>query len=254
MAPPMFSRTSPRSPKGNPFSSPSPTPNPFMSFVAKGNNYWSKMSTGPTPAKDQKDRSASEVSSYTPPVSSAPAESLPAVSPEGCSIPCATPPIASASAADVPDPATKACVGAEGPPKSKETTDECTGHDSDATGDGDASAPQSPISPMAAVGTSALGGGVGNGEQEEECVLQLRAKLYRLSKRRAQSSNSAFPNLGGSSGSADEPSGELVATEMVAEWVEIGTGPVRVLRPSGTSAAGQPSRLVMRRESQAGGV
>ncbi|CAE7496411.1 unnamed protein product, partial [Symbiodinium microadriaticum] len=255
MGPPIFSRNSPRSPKGNPFSSPSPTPNPFMSFVSKGNNYWSKMATSPAIAKDQKQESATVLSSSTPPVSSALTEDLPAVTPERGSAPST----ASASATDTLGPSSNSSVGAEGPPVPNETTES---HVSDANRDSDASSPQSPASSVVAADCSssvcAADGGVGNGEQEEQCLLQLRAKLYRLSKRRVQSSNRSFSPLGGSSGSGDsvdaaEPNGES-ADKLVAEWVEIGTGPVRVLRPKGDSAAGQPSRLVMRREGQAGGV
>lgn len=77
---------------------------------------------------------------------------------------------------------------------------------------------------------------VANGESDEECILQLRAKLFRFSK-----------------------------TEQKSEWIEIGIGPLRVLRPtikvinevnSETNKENifQPSRLVMRRENTIRGV
>lgn len=71
-----------------------------------------------------------------------------------------------------------------------------------------------------------------NGEAGEECVLRLRAKLYRLCE---------------------------VGETAAKEWMEVGTGPVRLLTPSSSSAPGAPSetplfpRIVMRREHQAGG-
>ena len=65
-------------------------------------------------------------------------------------------------------------------------------------------------------------GPVVTGEEEEDCVLELRVKLFRLDSK---------------------------------EWTDLGTGPLRVLRPkkADDSVEGVGGRVVMRRESQPGG-
>jgi hypothetical protein len=78
-----------------------------------------------------------------------------------------------------------------------------------------------------------------NGEEGEDCVLQLRAKLYRLDSEKA-------------TGDGDDGATAAVTSEVPPkqEWKEVGTGPVRVLRQKGGAA----ERLVMRRENHPGGV
>jgi hypothetical protein len=62
---------------------------------------------------------------------------------------------------------------------------------------------------------------VSNGEFGEECLLQMRVKLFRFR-----------------------------VTEVKSEWVEMGVGPLKLLRPSSTdSKPNAPSRIVMRREN-----
>ena len=73
------------------------------------------------------------------------------------------------------------------------------------------------------------------GEEDETCVMQLRAKLFRLSV--DQSAAAAGSSAGGAAAS---------------EWVEVGTGPVKVLRRGGEGAARY--RVVMRREEKRGGL
>lgn len=62
------------------------------------------------------------------------------------------------------------------------------------------------------------------GEEDEEPVFETRAKLFRMDDK-------------GKSG-----------------WVDIGTGPIRVLKPRGEGGAADKGRVVMRRESQPGGA
>ena len=66
------------------------------------------------------------------------------------------------------------------------------------------------------------GGPVVTGEEEEDCVLEVRVKLFRLDAK---------------------------------EWTDLGTGPLRVLRPkkAGDGVEVVGGRVVMRRESQPGG-
>ena len=119
-----------------------------------------------------------------------------------------------------------------------------------------------------------------NGEEGEECLLQVRAKLFRLSvpgpKHGSAPEHSlgappafTIPSANASSPSDDKknknaeetkekrkeesaPSALLTGTKMSQEWIEVGTGPVRILKPR-TSASGD-ARLVMRRENQPGGI
>ena len=96
---------------------------------------------------------------------------------------------------------------------------------------------------------------LGNGEQGETCTFQMRAKLYRLD----ESKPAPRDDGSGESPSKSIPSASAASTVATAkataqEWVEVGTGPLRVLT---TKAEGEPlpsSRVVMRREAQAGGV
>jgi hypothetical protein len=60
---------------------------------------------------------------------------------------------------------------------------------------------------------------VSNGELGEECLLRLRVKLFRFR-----------------------------VTEAKSEWVEMGVGPLKLLRPSSSEPI-SPSRIVMRREN-----
>ena len=239
MAPPLFSRTSPRSPKGNPFSSPSPTPNPFMSFGSKGTNYWSKLNTNT--AANTGNTASTDVGNTGGGADGAGGKDDKRT--------LDTPGDPSA----VPPPAPPA----EAPPASEDADP-----DSDKDTNADTSAPPSPPSPVGVLGGVGAGD-VCNGEQLEECVLQLRAKLFRLCKRPVPppDSDRSFPSLTGNGDrtKGGEKEGEDNSKDKVCvEWVEMGTGPVRVLRPSeGVEGEGEVkplARLVMRRESQAGGV
>ena len=121
------------------------------------------------------------------------------------------------------------------------------------------------------------------GEEGEECLLQLRAKLYRLSSKlstpaspslaSAPSSSSSSSSLSSSSSArsladpaeaggdtdADTPAFAPAQAIDSLEWIEVGIGPVRVLRQlpeaGGLAAGGAPLRvrIVMRREESKGG-
>ena len=73
-----------------------------------------------------------------------------------------------------------------------------------------------------------------NGEAGEDCVLKIRSKLYRLAEVDAETSSST-----------------------AKEWVEVGTGPVRLLTPHKSTQDSNSDRsfprVVMRREHEAGG-
>lgn len=245
MGPPVF-KTSPRSPKNNPFSSPSPTPNPFMSYN-KGNNYWSKFPATTTSgaSKDVSEKKSMGFAAY----SKSAAASTNTDTSTTPSVPSDKQPDL-ADTTEKPDATASTQPTAEGSRDTEESakqtdeTEEGAGGNEEGEQDGTDNSPpvSAPSSPIAAAGAT------DNGEGSEECVMQLRAKLFRLSKRQ--------PVGGGGGGEPGDASSKATAPQ--AEWVEIGTGPVRVLRPRKTAGeevvAGPLSRLVMRRESQAGGV
>lgn len=115
------------------------------------------------------------------------------------------------------------------------------------------------------------------GEEDETCTLQLRAKLYRLMSRserekdaRAKEASKRDSEKGdgisdaevgleatSSSSSTASKSGDNTSggnAEQKVEWVEVGVGPLRVLRANQSSGhSAHNTRLVMRRESDKGG-
>lgn len=79
------------------------------------------------------------------------------------------------------------------------------------------------------------------GEENENCLLQLRVKLFRL-----QSTEPAR-SVASAEASTKKPS---------LEWVEVGTGPLRILSQECADSHDESTkhRIVMRRECQAGGA
>jgi hypothetical protein len=82
------------------------------------------------------------------------------------------------------------------------------------------------------------------GEEDEEILLQMRAKLFRLGVKPTSEKDPSAPSL-----STDRESSGT--TDKVLEWTEVGIGPLKILcrNERGSSL----HRLVMRRECQAGG-
>ena len=246
--PPSLTIPSPKSPKVNPFSNPSPVQNPFMSIVDGKNDPYmsivdSSSSSSSTSAAESKTRGGFERNI-----------------PEAVSI------------IDKPENAQL--------PKSeeKETCDaKVVSTDADST---KAYGKVYHLQENAVVVT---------GEEGEECVLQMRAKLFRLSATAEPSTaaavstdrlspTSAEPTQGAdgsqsttatsssegavsaatpageesSPSAADSSSSLTVSDEATPKWVEVGVGPVKILRSTPLGAASQ--RLVMRRESKLHGV
>ncbi len=100
------------------------------------------------------------------------------------------------------------------------------------------------------------------GEEQDECLLQVRAKLFRLGTSHSSSSSSGSrassaesKPVGNEAASASvfadivqESSSSASSGAGAAEWVEVGIGPVKLLQ---SLVAG---RLVMRREEKKGGI
>jgi hypothetical protein len=271
------------SPKGqNPFSNPSPKHNPFVTIVESKDNLWSAASRSSSGT-----RPGSEESSSSPGLSS-----FPFPSSTGSSIAANDRNSMSSATVDVPE--SKNIFGA--PKNDKKDSKEGDEDDSDPI-DGDHAEEQvyGKIYPMPDNVT------VVTGEENEECVIQVRAKLFRLSVpgdsvkasdiaqevRRNSSSGSVLPSDEGTK--IDEKSDEVSAavanntsegnnskegetslpetkSKSIGEWVEVGIGPVRILKQKepvhfqkdsspGDSCSAQSSkkRLVMRREDKKGG-
>jgi hypothetical protein len=94
---------------------------------------------------------------------------------------------------------------------------------------------------------------VSTGEENEDCLSQLRAKLYRWIPK-------TETDLTSEQDQADSPSKVLTATKASASsdgmWVEVGVGPVRFLREKKASVELsnlKKTRIVMRREEKKGG-
>ena len=124
---------------------------------------------------------------------------------------------------------------------------------------------------------SLLGGEIVTGEEAEECVLQVRAKLYRLVTTHKKNRLSDDEDADTSAGGADEevrdqgvpvassPTAAITPNKNILEWVEVGVGPLKILRRKDTSATNSGSaatclpeeldtRIVMRREEKKGGA
>jgi hypothetical protein len=291
MGPPAIFRASPKSPKPNPFSSPSPTPNPFMSYASKANNYWNKMATNTGGASKSESGFAALAASSatfttTPKPSFAGAFGSTGSKGDGPSsesggadnrqlfVSSSVSSSGSSSFSSSPSKATQQEKGQkEGKSRGSGNNSDSEDNEEEVDGDEDdqsppVSAPNSPSSsPTGGPGAGGFsaGGNTDNGEQGEQCLLQCRAKLFRLARRSVEDGTtcSSF------SVAAREGDSEKRA---VLEWIEIGTGPVRVLSPAASAGglggegtvdvegeedvegAARPCRVVMRRESQAGGV
>ena len=110
------------------------------------------------------------------------------------------------------------------------------------------------------------------GEEEEECLLQVRVKLFRLAKKHIEK----LENKNKKDNSSDEPvSNADVNLANQVEWVEVGIGPLKILRNKpnseldklnafsavggsdsslNSSSSISSGRLVMRREDKKGGI
>lgn len=228
-----FSQKSPK----NPFSSVTPPPNPFMSFVDKQEEHWNLMAAKQSPSLTIASGSSSVFGfGATKSVFGSTASTTMAATTE------------SADGTSEKPTADGGCDSKQATPVNSEDEGEDAG--SDGQEDEDEAAFSGPVN-------------TANGEESETCALQIRAKLYVLASKEIERMKPIVketPKVG--DGSPDASGAKSVATgatmEKRTEWVEIGTGPVRVLQPTATDsadgeAAASLARIVMRRESQPGG-
>ena len=255
------------SPKTNPFGASNPAHNPFMNFVADSKpnvDYWQKFKEPvKVPASDavsssdvkvtfvnpssgthkqQQESSASAFSTSTP--KSATGNSTTTTTSSNIIMSAS-----SSSGGISSDSIVPQTSAPEVSTQSSEDNDELNDEEETEVTD-DASTTSVISEKKPAIDTAAMfhkPTELDNGEAGEECVLKLRAKLYRLSEV------------------------EKGSDSVAKEWVEVGTGPVRLLSPA--AAQSSPSsfssgsgstdtdaavplvfpRIVMRREHQAGG-
>lgn len=222
----MLLSASPRSPKVNPFSSTSPVINPFVSVDSS----------------TQSD-ALRKIFSFPP--------SATGVSSSGTSTTTA-PPAVTSTDSTLAEPSTSTIVSTDSKGEEVESQDVSTENDKEVEDNVEAppsSVDQSvPFVPSFVPPASFI---MSTGEEEEDCIFQTRSKLFRL-----------------------QPNAEAGGA---SSWVEVGTGPLRILQKmqtlpqrsvdektedSSTSASESSnnndndvySRLVMRREGQAGGT
>jgi len=107
-----------------------------------------------------------------------------------------------------------------------------------------------------------------NGEEGERCILQLRAKLFRLSEIKENTSKQSIQakttqdskdgdNVGEKLQKNCQPTEKNKSVDekksVALEWKEVGIGPARILVSSGQEEKTCPGRIVMRRETKPGG-
>lgn len=249
--PPAPPSTSPKT--NNPFGASNPAHNPFMNFVADSKpnvDYWQKFKE-PVKVSASDSVSSSDVKvTFVNPSSSTnkqqqegSASALTTSAPKlfgdnsitSSTTASSTASISKSSSQETPAPASEATSTQNSEDSNEVEKDEEI--DTEETDNAATSSSTSIISEKKPViDTAAMfhkPTELDNGEAGEECVLKLRAKLYRLAEVEK-------------------------ASAVAKEWVEVGTGPVRLLTPSEAEAPasdGAPvfPRIVMRREHQAGG-
>lgn len=245
------------SPKSsNPYSAPSPTQNPFMTYVDSKTNLWSTVSAS----------AISSSSSGTTPEplfsgsKSKRTEGGGGGSDEGGSL-----------EEEEETNSTKKRKVAEPKVSSEEQGDE----DNDTTDDVDDNTEEPSSGVYGKIYQLPDAGPVLTGEEGEECILQMRVKLYRLQKRAQASAevktdSEDTPTV--SEGTKDNTTSLTPTTSAVdlstqgpqvqADWIEVGIGPFKLLKsiksakPDGArNGTETPAsyRVVMRRESNRGG-
>jgi len=106
-----------------------------------------------------------------------------------------------------------------------------------------------------------VGGPLLTGEEGETCLLQVRAKLFKLVTKvpekpdsdEEDNSNDADAGKKKTTAAAAVAAASGPATTQVKEWSEVGVGPLRILQAKDGGATGA-ARIVMRREERKGGA
>ena len=89
-----------------------------------------------------------------------------------------------------------------------------------------------------------------SGEEGESVCTSVRTKLYKLKKEEETADSHGAPSSSSSTATATAPGVTVVdESKKPMEWVEVGTGPIKVLQRTDDGSA----RMVMRREAHPGG-
>jgi hypothetical protein len=277
--------TSPRlsgvSPRMNPFSSTSPAHNPFMSFVEKQDDLWKSFS-------NQENKEGAGSGSDKTAKEEVPEEVKPAPKPAVVSsfgawgtgtigagfgvgaqaalpLPVAKPLFGASATADM------SCSLHSNIPLSRQLSNNSnrSGNNSeeeggDGDGDaGDADAAGDEEVPVTDDDSTTRYNiltqeSTANGEEAEDCVMLVRAKMFRMGlPKEAVVAENKFDYQGSSSSSKDDQSPPAKAPPPpTGEWIEVGTGPLKILMYQARGSSDRSSdwaRIVMRREATAGG-
>ena len=278
--PPPLVLPSPKSPKANPFSSPSPANTQFVTIVENNDLLWKTMANDKLSA-DETAKSNTFVDNKTTSFRSAffgGNNGHPHSAPSSfASVKAATEPgsvfgsAISSSFATTPTAASSGSVPAV-------QVFGAAGQDDDANDDEDDAqdyADDGDASPTAGAGQASMkiislpeNVKLVTGEEEDECLLQIRAKLYRLNT----GAEMARPTAA-ATGATDSSSSATAATSWLdeviqekraksgektkaAEWAEVGIGPLKILSTKASNSEGSAvsGRLVMRREDKQHGL
>lgn len=272
--PPPLTLPSPKSPKANPFSSPSPAHNPFMTIVENNDDLWRSMANDKLTADDlAKTNSFGEVKDKKSP-------SFRGVFFGGNGHSS----FGSVAASSLASGATTASIfGSSGPSQSTAAADDGDDDAGDEENEGD-DVEDSPAANHASMKIISLPENVKlvTGEEDDECLFQVRAKMFRLNAGTSASGNGAAHDDTSVTVAAKEASeqesgvceekGALDASDVLsamekaraakgnnkpttvrAEWVEVGIGPLKILCRKSQTGVRSGGRLVMRREEKQGG-
>jgi hypothetical protein len=242
---------SPKSPKPNPFSSQSPVHNPFVSFEDKTDGYWSILAKG----KDQYLKDINQAYSLSAPSSFSTHSANTSISTTHNSNSFTSDPTTTStnnsfmsykdskasyafnSSFDVKSNSNSIFATANKPlfstssdkgksDKESESVakkDDEEEEDNDDTADNDEEVNDERNGDAPLFSSADNKDSVENGEKDEECLVQVRAKLYRLTHKKTEDSKKLDVDA-----SDNTPSESTIKS--LAEWVEMGIGPVRILQ------------------------
>lgn len=257
--PPPLQLPSPKSPKVNPFSSPSPAHNPFMTIAENKEDLWKTMARDKL-SVDEANKSFFGESKTVKSVFQ----------------------LHASTSTETNKLVTSNSIGSNNNDNDNVDNDEEEGGADDANDDSNALDTQNFVKytlPEVVVI---------NGEEQDQCLLQVRAKLFRLHTAQpivpsSTTTSSAEHNEDTTATNEDKekvikvvpkiPTSSVFSLELPkpaeadnttsksAEWVEVGIGPVKLLQSqqessdsTGNGKKKQVGRLVMRREEKKGGI
>jgi hypothetical protein len=268
---PELNVSSPKSPKPNPFSSPSPAHNPFMTIVESKDELWQTM------AQDKLTHAEAEKMAKKPKLSHSNAPGI-----HYSSSYFGEAFVEREQEIEQETEENKKNLVVEGvstgaaddslTTPAKDSISIAVGDDNGATADnGDEEGEdaqdeeqklEGEVSPGRLYATYSLPENVVvvTGEEDDECTYHTRAKLYRLGIKSSTGVSESDHSLADDKQQSSETTadGKVVTKSdaAVSEWIEVGVGPVKVLRQNNIDevTGRRSTRLVIRREDKKGGI